>query len=47
MHAARRAGPAFGQFQYPTPPLHVHRSRIEDAWIAGQKRVAARLEGLM
>jgi hypothetical protein len=25
----------------------VHRSRIEDAWIAGQKRVAARLEGLM
>lgn len=27
--------------------VHVHRSRIEDAWIAGQKRVAARLEGLM
>lgn len=27
--------------------VHVHRSRIEDAWIAGHKRVAARLEGLM
>ena len=27
--------------------VHVHRSRIEDAWIAGQRRAAARLEGLM
>ncbi|WP_436500373.1 tyrosine-type recombinase/integrase [Actinokineospora sp. HUAS TT18] len=27
--------------------VHVHRSRIEDAWIAGQKRAATRLEGLM
>lgn len=27
--------------------IHVHRSRIEDAWIAGQKRAATRLEGLM
>jgi site-specific recombinase XerD len=27
--------------------VHVQRSRIEDAWIAGQKRAAARLEGLM
>lgn len=27
--------------------VHVQRSRIEDAWIAGQKRVSARLEGLM
>jgi site-specific recombinase XerD len=27
--------------------VHVHRSRIEDAWIAGQKRAAARLEGLI
>ena len=27
--------------------VHVHRSRIEDAWIAGQHRAAARLEGLV
>jgi site-specific recombinase XerD len=27
--------------------VHVQRSRIEDAWIAGQKRAAARLEGLI
>jgi integrase/recombinase XerD len=27
--------------------VHVHRSRIEQAWIAGQQRAAARLEGLM
>ncbi|GAA2039355.1 hypothetical protein GCM10009839_46620 [Catenulispora yoronensis] len=26
--------------------VHVHRSRIEEAWIAGQARAAARLEGL-
>jgi site-specific recombinase XerD len=26
--------------------VHVHRSRIEQAWIAGQQRAAARLEGL-
>ncbi|WP_280255002.1 tyrosine-type recombinase/integrase [Nocardia wallacei] len=27
--------------------VHVHRSRIEDAWIAGQRRAAQRLEGLV
>jgi len=27
--------------------VHVHRSRIEDAWLAGQRRAAARLEGLI
>ena len=27
--------------------VHVHRSRIEDAWIAGQRRAAQRLEGLL
>ncbi|MFV9454984.1 tyrosine-type recombinase/integrase [Rhodococcus sp. NM-2] len=27
--------------------VHVHRSRIEDAWIAGQQRAAQRLEGLL
>jgi site-specific recombinase XerD len=27
--------------------IHVHRTRIEDAWIAGQQRAAARLEGLL
>jgi integrase/recombinase XerD len=26
--------------------VHVHRSRIEEAWLAGQQRAAARLEGL-
>lgn len=26
--------------------VHVHRTRIEDAWIAGQQRAAQRLEGL-
>jgi integrase/recombinase XerD len=26
--------------------VHVHRTRIEDAWVAGQQRAAARLEGL-
>lgn len=26
--------------------IHVHRTRIEDAWIAGQERAATRLEGL-
>ena len=25
--------------------VHVHRSRIEDAWVAGQQRAAHRLEG--
>lgn len=38
---------AFRQLRYLSPPEHVHRSRIEDAWIAGQKRAAARLEGLV
>jgi site-specific recombinase XerD len=27
--------------------VHVHRTRIEDAWIAGQQRAAHRLEGLL
>jgi integrase/recombinase XerD len=27
--------------------VHVHSSRIEDAWLAGQQRAAKRLEGLM
>jgi integrase/recombinase XerD len=27
--------------------VHVHRTRIEDAWIAGQERAAGRLEGLI
>jgi site-specific recombinase XerD len=27
--------------------VHVHSSRIEDAWLAGQKRAAKRLEGLL
>ncbi|WP_338089298.1 tyrosine-type recombinase/integrase [Nocardia gipuzkoensis] len=27
--------------------IHVHRSRIEDAWVAGQQRAAQRLEGLL
>jgi integrase/recombinase XerD len=26
--------------------VHVHRTRVEDAWIAGQQRAAKRLEGL-
>jgi site-specific recombinase XerD len=27
--------------------VHVHRSRIEQAWLAGQERAARRLEGLV
>jgi site-specific recombinase XerD len=27
--------------------VHVHRTRIEDAWLAGQQRAATRLEGLV
>ena len=27
--------------------VHVHRTRIEDAWVAGQQRAARRLEGLI
>ena len=27
--------------------VHVHRTRIEDAWVAGQQRAANRLEGLL
>jgi site-specific recombinase XerD len=27
--------------------VHVHRTRIDDAWIAGQQRAAERLEGLL
>jgi site-specific recombinase XerD len=26
--------------------VHVHRTRIENAWLAGQQRAAARWEGL-
>nr|WP_211244427.1 tyrosine-type recombinase/integrase [Actinospica robiniae] len=26
--------------------VHVHRTRIEDAWLAGQSRAAERLKGL-
>ncbi|HEY3976032.1 MAG TPA: hypothetical protein VGM79_02070 [Streptosporangiaceae bacterium] len=26
--------------------IHVHRTHIEDAWLAGQQRAAARLKGL-
>jgi hypothetical protein len=33
--------------QYLTLPEHVHRTHIEDAWITGQDRAAARLKGLM
>jgi integrase/recombinase XerD len=27
--------------------VHVHRTRIEETWIAGQQRAATRLEGLL
>jgi site-specific recombinase XerD len=27
--------------------IHVHRTRVEDAWVAGQQRAAQRLEGLL
>jgi site-specific recombinase XerD len=27
--------------------VHVHRTRVEDAWVAGQQRAAQRLKGLM
>jgi site-specific recombinase XerD len=27
--------------------VHVHHSRIEEAWIAGQRRAATRLGGLL
>ncbi len=27
--------------------IHVHRTHIEDAWIAGQQRAADRLGGLL
>jgi hypothetical protein len=33
--------------RYLTLPEHVHRTRIEDAWVAGQQRAAGRLEGLL
>jgi hypothetical protein len=26
--------------------IHVHRTHVEDAWIAGQQRTADRLKGL-
>ena len=37
-------GEAFRQFQYPTPPLHVHEDHIEHAWATANDRVAVRLE---
>jgi len=27
--------------------VHVHRTHVEDAWIAGNQRAAERLKGLM
>jgi site-specific recombinase XerD len=27
--------------------IHVHRTHVEDAWIAGQERAANRLKGLI
>jgi hypothetical protein len=42
MHAARRAGPAFGQFQYPTPPLAVY----PDETINGHRAFIARRRAL-
>jgi site-specific recombinase XerD len=27
--------------------IHVHRTRVEEAWVAGQQRAAQRLEGLL
>jgi len=36
-------GEAFRQFQYPTPPLHVHSDHVEKAWAQANERVAARL----
>jgi site-specific recombinase XerD len=27
--------------------VHVHRTRIEEAWIDGQRRATGRLEGLL
>jgi len=45
-HPAPAVDP-FGQFQYPTSPEHVHRTRVEDAWVAGQQRATKRLEGLI
>ncbi|WP_234388733.1 hypothetical protein [Streptomyces sp. AS58] len=38
---------AFREFQYPSTPLHVQQTRVEDAWVSGQQRAAKRLEGLM
>jgi hypothetical protein len=37
----------FRQLEYLTPPEHVHRTRIEQAWLDGQRRAARRLEGLV
>jgi hypothetical protein len=38
---------AFRQLRYLTPPEHVHRTHVEDAWIAGQHRAAGKLNGLL
>ena len=44
--AARLSESALGQFQYPTVPLHVHESHIEQVWMQSNQRVAARLAGV-
>jgi hypothetical protein len=33
----------FRQFEYLTPPEHVHSDHIENAWAQANDRVAARL----
>src|SRR5262249_39921238 len=42
----RRPRQVFGPLEYPTPPKHVHATHVEDAWVAGQQRVADRWKGL-
>ncbi len=34
----------FRQLEYLTPPEHVHDAHIEQAWLAANARVAARLD---
>ena len=49
--SARRKAPsrreAFRQLAMSDVARDVHRTRIEDAWIAGQQRAARRLEGML
>lgn len=42
--STRTGGRAFGQFQYPTAPLHVHSEHIERAWTEANQRLEARFE---